>query len=63
MEGSLPLQESYPRVFVIARSGIPDESLPEIAKGEKRGWAVQRSADGLDIELVQTAKGLKIIFR
>ena len=63
MEGSLPLQESYPRVFVIARSGIPDESLPEIAKGEKRGWAVQRSADGLAIELVQTAKGLKIIFR
>ena len=63
MDGSLPLQESYPRVFVIARSGILDTSLPEIAKGEKRGWSVQRSADGLDIELVQTAKGLKIIFR
>ena len=63
MEGKLPLQSAYPKVYVIARSGVADESVPEITEGEGRGWSVQRSADGLNIELVQVAKGLRIIFR
>jgi hypothetical protein len=63
MDGRLPCQDSYPKVFVIARSGEPDESLPEIARNEHPGWIVRRSDDRLDIELVQVAKGLRIILQ
>ena len=63
VDGAPPAAESYPQIFVIARSGIPDESLPEIADGASGKWAVRRSADGLDVELVRNAEGFRIILR
>ena len=61
--GAPPAADSYPQIFVIARSGIPDESLPEIAYGASGKWTVRRSADGLDVELVRNAEGFRIILR
>jgi hypothetical protein len=61
--GTPPAADSYPQIFVIARSGIPDESLPEIADGASGKWTVRRSADGLDVELVRNAEGFRIILR
>lgn len=63
LDGTLPAFDSYPQTFLIARSEIPDESLPEIVKGKGCRWTVRRSDDGLDVELVGNAKGLKIILR